>query len=124
MAGAKGQAGAEARRLRRARRGSRLDRLLPPLRDRLRVLLTVSRTRRAGSSCTGRAALYRNEPWRGDARRVKIARAPAVADQDSPDGAFAAELACKSAKVVYDVVQPKVYGRTGFWPSRGELHAQ
>ena len=51
LAGPQGEAGAEARRLRRARRRPRLDRLLPQLGPGLRLLLAVSR---AGGARGGR----------------------------------------------------------------------
>ena len=54
LAGAQDQAGPQARRLRRARRRSRLDRLLPPLRHRLRLVLAVSRSGGTRSCGAGR----------------------------------------------------------------------
>ena len=56
LAGPQDQARHQARRLRRARRRPRLDRLLPPLGHRLRVLQPVPRARRARRRRPGRGA--------------------------------------------------------------------
>ena len=64
MARAQDQAQPEAGRLRRARRRPDLDRLLPRLRDRLRVLLAVPRPGRPGRRCPSGGARYRQRAWR------------------------------------------------------------
>src|SRR3954447_7860631 len=61
VAGPQGTAGAAPRHLRRARRRSRLDRLLPPQRARLRLVLAVPRAGRAGGRGAG-----------GDPRRQRV----------------------------------------------------
>ena len=86
VAGAQDQARDPARGLRRARRRPRLDRLLPPLGHRLRVLQPVPRARRAGRRRPG-----------GRARRVSPSGLVEVAKKVARKSAGAAQALCGAA---------------------------
>ena len=77
--GRKTKDAAQARRLRRARRRPRLDRLLPPLRHRLRLLLALPRPDRAGCRGAGGGARGRR-----DVTGIQLQRLSKT--YDSPEG--------------------------------------